>query len=291
MPLELRDLRYFLAVADELQITRAAARLHVSQPTLSEAMERLERIVGASLLLRHSGGVALTAAGEVLVAKATAALSAVDDAVAAVAAAAPEPLAIGFVPPLHDAADAKVTAFRATHPDVEVRWVALEYAGHVSRLRNSLVDVAFVWAPYDDVNIAFAAVASEALVVLMARDHALAIKDALTYGELIEAGDPTLRRDPPQMLLDPLYLADRTGYRRRHGGRVPASMDETWALVASGQAAALAPASVAQTYARGGVIWRELVGAPPAVLAVARRRADDRSEIRAFMASTRPTRR
>jgi DNA-binding transcriptional LysR family regulator len=291
MPLELRDLRYFLAVADELQITRAAARLHVSQPTLSEAMERLERLVGASLLLRHPGGVGLTAAGEVLVAKATAALSAVDDAIAAVVAAPPEPLAIGFVPPLHEAADAMVTTFRATHPDVEVRWVALDYAGHMSRVRNSSVDVAFVWAPYDDVNIAFAAVASEALVVLMASDHPLARRDVLRYHDVTDGSDPPMRRDPPQVLLDPLYLADRTGYRRRHGGRVPASMDETWALVASGQAAALAPASVAPPYARGGVIWRELVGAPPAVLVVARRRADDRSEIRAFVASTMPTRR
>src|SRR5688500_18445134 len=123
MALELRDLRYFLVVAEELHITRAAARLHVSQPTLSQAIERLEREVGAPLLVRHSGGVNLTAAGEMLVVKATAALAAVDDAIAAVAGVGPESLTVGFVPPVHDVAGAAVAALRAGYPGVDVRWV------------------------------------------------------------------------------------------------------------------------------------------------------------------------
>jgi DNA-binding transcriptional LysR family regulator len=293
MPLELRDLRYFLAVADELQITRAAARLHVSQPTLSQAMERLERNVGASLLLRHSGGVGLTAAGEVLVAKATAALAAVDDAVAAVTANLPEPLAVGFLPPVHEAAGAAVTALRAGHGDLDVRWVALDYADQLSRLRGSTVDVAFVWAPYDDVDVSFAEVTSEAQVILMASDHPLASRPAVTSDDVGDTRDRRLWRSAGEVLLDPCHLSDRAGYRRTHGGRVPATIDETWALVASGQATALAPASVAQAYARSGVIQRRVVDAAPAVLAIAWRSADTRPQIQALVelaASTRPAR-
>jgi DNA-binding transcriptional LysR family regulator len=277
MPLELRDLRYFLIVAEERQITRAAARLHVSQPTLSQAMERLERNVGASLLVRHSGGVDLTAAGELFVSKATACLAAVDDAVAAVTTNALEPLAVGFLPPVHAAAGAAIGAFRDRHRDVDVRWVALDYAGQLSRLRRSSVDVAFVWAPYDDVDIAFAAVVSEAQVVLMARDHPLAAKRELTYDDLDDVRDPA---GEGQTLLDPCYLTDTAGYGRRHAGRVPATMDETWARVASDYALALAPASVAQAHASAGVVCRRVVGGPPAVLALAWRCGDTRPEIR-----------
>ncbi|MDP8909159.1 MAG: LysR family transcriptional regulator [Chloroflexota bacterium] len=280
MPLELRDLRYFLVVAEECQITRAAARLHVSQPTLSQAMERLERNVGASLLVRHPGGVGLTVAGELFVSKATACLAAVDDAVAAVTTNTPEPLAIGFLPPVHAATGAAVSAFRDRHRDVDVRWVALDYAGQLSRLRNSSVDVAFLWAPYDDVDIDFAAVVSEARVVLIARDHPLAAKRRLTYADLCDMRDPHSWAGEGHALLDPCYLTDTAGYGRRHARRPPATMGETWARVASGHALALVPASVAEAHASAGVVWRSLVDVPPAVLALAWRRADRRAEIR-----------
>src|ERR1700760_342678 len=68
--IELRHLRYFVAVAEELHFGRAAERLHLAQPALSQQIRRLEEIVGAQLLLRTSRSVALTAAGEMLLERA-----------------------------------------------------------------------------------------------------------------------------------------------------------------------------------------------------------------------------
>src|ERR1700746_3518013 len=79
---ELRHLRYFVAVADAGTFTRAAERLFIAQPTLSQQIRRLEQIIGTPLLHRRHEGVQLTAAGTVLLTAARDALSAIDHAVA-----------------------------------------------------------------------------------------------------------------------------------------------------------------------------------------------------------------
>jgi DNA-binding transcriptional LysR family regulator len=89
MALTLRDLRYFVVVADELNMTRAAARLHLSQPALSTAVQRLEHEVGVALLQRHARGVALTPAGAAFASKARVALATAEDAVNASETAPP----------------------------------------------------------------------------------------------------------------------------------------------------------------------------------------------------------
>ena len=86
--IELRHLRYFLAVAEERHFTRAAARLHMSQPPLSAQIRQLEQRLGARLFVRGRGPVALTAAGEALLGPAYAALAALEGGVEAVRAAA-----------------------------------------------------------------------------------------------------------------------------------------------------------------------------------------------------------
>ena len=82
--IELRHLRYFLAVAEERHFTRAAARLHISQPPLSAQIRQLEQRIGSTLFVRSPGAVSLTAAGEALLQPAYASLAAVDAAVDAV---------------------------------------------------------------------------------------------------------------------------------------------------------------------------------------------------------------
>jgi DNA-binding transcriptional LysR family regulator len=86
--IELRHLRYFLAVAEERHFTRAAARLHVSQPPLSAQIRQLEQRLGTTLFVRSGRPVTLTAAGEALLPSVYAALAAVDAGVGAVRAAA-----------------------------------------------------------------------------------------------------------------------------------------------------------------------------------------------------------
>jgi LysR family cyn operon transcriptional activator len=86
VPVELRHLRYFLAVAEELSFTRAARQLYVSQPALSQQIRSLERIVGTPLFHRGPGGVQLTAAGNALIKPARSALAAVGEGIQAVRA-------------------------------------------------------------------------------------------------------------------------------------------------------------------------------------------------------------
>jgi DNA-binding transcriptional LysR family regulator len=274
MAVELRDLRYFLVVAEELQVTRAAARLHVSQPTLSQAIDRLERQVGAPLFTRHAAGVRLTAAGQVLVTKATAALAAVDEAIAAVAEAPPESLTIGFVPPVHDAAGAAAAALRSSHVDVDLRWVALDYAGTLHALRRAAIDVAFVWARSADPALSFASVIAERQTVLVARDHPLAARPAVSFDDLRHITERSSR----QLLLDPCALTEPRAPQER-ARPLPPTMDEIWALVASHEAVALVPASVGRRSARAGVVMRPVFDRPDAVLAVAWRTADTRREV------------
>ena len=88
MDVNLRSLRYFVAVAEELSVTRAAERLYVSQPALSKQIQQLERTLRATLLQRDPRGVTLTAAGEELLAQARPLVAAWDTAVRAVRAAA-----------------------------------------------------------------------------------------------------------------------------------------------------------------------------------------------------------
>ena len=121
--MELRTLRYFVAVAEELHFGRAATRLHMSQPPLSRAIKQLETDVGAALLHRSTAGVTLTPAGAVLLDEARALLDQADRVRVRVAAAAgAATLTVGI---LGDSADPGAirlaAAYRRRHPGVEVR--------------------------------------------------------------------------------------------------------------------------------------------------------------------------
>src|SRR5438552_7760225 len=108
MPLRLEQLRYFVTVAEEGQMTRAARKLHVAQPALSQAIAQLESELGIDLLARHARGVTLTPAGEAFLPKARLALAAATDAsttAETLARAAASMLEVGFIgpPPLVNA--------------------------------------------------------------------------------------------------------------------------------------------------------------------------------------------
>src|SRR3954468_10542980 len=125
MPVELRHLRYFVAVAEELHFGRAAERLHISQPPLSQAIRSLEDDLGCELFRRTSRQVELTTAGDALLEPARATLSMAHAAVAAAQEAANDlrgRLRIGVTPVArHGVAPAILSAFRARHPNVEVQ--------------------------------------------------------------------------------------------------------------------------------------------------------------------------
>ncbi|MBE8525824.1 LysR family transcriptional regulator [Amycolatopsis sp. H6(2020)] len=235
--MELRTLRYFVAVAEELHFGRAAARLHMSQPPLSRAIKQLETDVGAVLLLRSAAGVTLTPAGTALLAEARALLDQADQARVRVATAAGVPtLTVGI---LGDGADPAATrladAYRRQHPDVEVRVRDADLTDPTCGLRAGLVDVALTRGPFDETGLTV---------------HALR---ADPVGAVLRADDPLAGRAH-------LALADLTG---RRWFRFPDGTDPVWQAYWHGGEPREGPVVRAVQECLQAVLWNGTVGLMP----------------------------
>ncbi|MEV0095523.1 LysR substrate-binding domain-containing protein [Streptomyces sp. NPDC050738] len=186
--MELRTLRYFVAVAEELHFGRAAARLHMSQPPLSRAIKQLENEVGAVLLERSPAGVTLTPVGAVLLDEARALLdqaTRVRDRVAAAAGAAT--LTVGI---LGDSGDPDATRladlFRQRHPHVEIRIRETDLTDPTCGLHAGLVDVALTRGPFDDTGLDLHELRADPVGALLRTDDPLARQDRLELADLAD---------------------------------------------------------------------------------------------------------
>lgn len=262
--METRELRYFVAVAEELHFGRAAERLGMAQPPLSRAISQLERRLGATLLQRTSRTVSLTAAGEVLLTEARAVL----DAVAAAerrtrrAAAAPEGRAGLVLASKAGAANevvAKLLDRYAAEPGAVPVEVLLCGPGEQERtLRDGRADVAVLHLPYDDTTgLDTEVLLSEEQVVLLPAGHPLSTRVDLRLADLEDLADLPAPRWP-----------------RRDGtypdGPGPAVRDHTQLLqlIALGRTYLTVPDS-ARAQLGGGVVAVPLVDAPRAATLIA----------------------
>ncbi|MFG2036569.1 LysR family transcriptional regulator [Dactylosporangium sp. NPDC048998] len=184
--MELRTLRYFVAVAEELHFGRAAARLHMTQPPLSRAIKQLEADLGAVLLRRSPAGVELTPAGTALHAEARALLEQADQARARVAAAAGAgTLTIGTLADSAEQAGTRLAAaFRERHPGIEIRIREAGITDPTAGLRAGLADVALTRAPFDDSGIATRVLRADPIGVVLRADDPLAGRPALRLADL-----------------------------------------------------------------------------------------------------------
>jgi DNA-binding transcriptional LysR family regulator len=185
---ELRTLRYFVAVAEELHFGRAAARLHMSQPPLSRAIKRLETEVGAALFDRSSAGVRLTSVGAVLLDEARALLDQADRLrvrVAATAGAAT--LTVGI---LGDGSDPRATrlagAYRLRHSRVEVHVRETDLTDPTCGLHAGLVDVALTRGPFDETGLIVHELRTDPVGALLRADDPLAGRDSLKLADLVD---------------------------------------------------------------------------------------------------------
>ncbi|MFG1927796.1 LysR family transcriptional regulator [Cryptosporangium sp. NPDC048952] len=206
--MDLRLLRYFLAVVEERHLGRAAARLHMTQPPLSRAIRQLEDDLGATLLDRTPRGVSPTAAGEALYREGRALAEHVDRVRVAVRDAAGEAtLAIGT---LADAAEGVsgqlVAAFRQQHPRVAVTVHEADLSDPTAGLRAGLVDVAFTRTPFDDAGLRTYGLGSEPLGVVVRADDSLVGRPSVSESDL--AGRSWVRLPDGT---DPLWTAYWTG--------------------------------------------------------------------------------
>jgi len=297
--MELRHLRYFLAVAEELHFHRAAARLHISQPPLSQQIRALERELGVTLLERNRRRVTLTAAGESFRDDARSILAAVERAserARDVARGSLGTLSIGFVgsamfsPTLPDI----LRKFRAGHPEVELVLRELPTVAQLNALVRGELDIGVVRGPMEETEIdpqlELLTIQRENLVAALPADHPLASRRRLRPESLRgEAFVILERRDAPGL------FAGLASAMREAGG-VPddvlevAEMQTIISLVAGGFGVSLVPASVGQVD-RSGVAFRPLAGPTPTIeLSLAWRSGEDSPVRNAFIATARPAR-
>ncbi|MED7955163.1 LysR family transcriptional regulator [Streptomyces sp. BE303] len=184
--MELRTLRYFVAVAEELHFGRAATRLHMSQPPLSRAIKQLEAEVGALLLARSTTGVTLTPVGAVLLDEARALLDHADRVRVRVSAAAgAETITVGILGDGTDPGVARLAAaYRRNHPGLDIHIRDTDLTDPTCGLRAGLVDVALTRAPFDETALTVRTLRADPVGVVLRADDPLARRDRLRLAEL-----------------------------------------------------------------------------------------------------------
>jgi DNA-binding transcriptional LysR family regulator len=259
-----------VAVAQEGQMTRAARRLQLAQPALSQAIARLEGQLGVKLLERNPRGVTLTAAGAAFLAKAHATLDAVEDLNATTrswARAQTGRLHAGFMsltPPMM--AGDLFARFQAEHPEATIEWRQLGYPTLEPRSWLGDSDVGLIWFAPTAPGLSRQAVRSSPLVVAMHQRHRLADREELRVEDVLEETFPGVVDwcDPGWLGYWGLDAYRGAPARRTDDGAV--TPEEVASIVASGRAITTVPAIVAVPFAHLGIRAVPLIDADPAVL-------------------------
>lgn len=176
--LDMRLLRYFVAVADEGNFTRAAERLHIAQPPLSRAIQQLEAQVGASLFDRSDRPLRLTSVGKLLYAQALQLLARLDDVDTMIKAAARSRrrrLVIGFVAStIYARLPALIREFRKQADDVELVMVEIMTLEQIAALKDGRIDVGFGRIRFEDPAVRRIILRNEPLIAALPLSHPLA---------------------------------------------------------------------------------------------------------------------
>ncbi|BCJ28653.1 LysR family transcriptional regulator [Actinocatenispora sera] len=184
--MELRGLRYFVAVAEERHLGRAAARLRMTQPPLSRAMHRLEAEFGTTLLDRTPGGVEPTEAGRILYDGARVLLEHADQLVARVRSISGRAtLTVGSLADTAELVGGRIVpAFRQVHPTVSVRVHEADLRDPSAGLRSGLADVALTRSPFDDTGLRSHVLHAEPVGLVVRDDDPLAGQQAVRLADL-----------------------------------------------------------------------------------------------------------
>jgi DNA-binding transcriptional LysR family regulator len=271
--MELKQLRYFVTVAEELHFSRAAARLHLAQSALSAQIRRLEAEVGGLLLLRSTRQVELTPAGQALLTDGRAILAAAEATLGRVQALArgeTSSFSIASLGPVPGALFSPLlSTFSGRHPQVRMDVRAIEFSEMVSALRTGKADVAFLYAPLDEDDLEVTPLISEPRVVVVPSTHALAAREWLVPADL--AGETFVAQPDvtPLAWRDYWMLVDEVGHRPRISPYVGDNLEEWLYLIGRGEGVDTCPAIIARYFARPDVRFVPLRDAAPTTLVLA----------------------
>jgi DNA-binding transcriptional LysR family regulator len=246
--LDMRKLRYFVAVAEELNFGRAARRLHIAQPVLSRQIRSLEDELGVQLFVRDSRGTELTAAGTQLLEDARFMLresNALQDRL--IRATTPTvTVVVGVMPGL--LATAAVRKFEAAEPLFRAQVVQVGWADQVEVVRRGDADVVYAREPIDHQGLGTAALLEEPRVALLPSDDPLASQESVRLADL---GTRRLLQDPQTV---PEWYAVATAEQRDAATRKMAStVEEKLERVAAQEGFVILPRSTTAFYRRPDV--------------------------------------
>jgi DNA-binding transcriptional LysR family regulator len=296
---DLRQLRYFIAVAEELHFSRAAERLHLDQPTLSRHVRRLEEKLGVKLLDRTTRTVALTDAGEAFLDKAREVIAAADSAVSAardVGGGRTGVLRVGMMVQVAEPLRSEAfNLFEARYPDVELKPRSYPFVDPACGLESGETDVALVWLPIEHPQIETEQLFEEPRYFIVANNHRLARRRAIRREDV---EDEPFFTWPESWGLSPTAMAwgdffqlePRLDGTRRVSGAEVHDEDEWLDALVRGRAISTAPASAKTYYGWPGITFIRAQGIEPAVVAVAWRRDENNPLVTNFLEVVREVR-
>ncbi len=285
MDIELRHLRAFVTVAEELSFTKAAKRLFVAQQALSVQIRQLEQRVGAPLLVRTTRSVSLTPAGEALFAQARLLLSGAEAAVAAARHAslgASTTLRVGFVAAIdHIEVAAAIDEFAARRPDVVLMIHFGDLLDPTGGVREGSADVAFGYGPFDSSGLALEPTYREPMGVAMSVHHPLADRAAVTIADVVS--EPTFDFPTPDAAWRAFWSAQP--YRDGKPPRFVAqfrTLDGLVSALRAGLGVHLATEPLSHVLGED-LVWRPLPAHPLLERWVIRRSDDERPVVTDFV--------
>ncbi|MEV4433850.1 LysR substrate-binding domain-containing protein [Streptomyces sp. NPDC049585] len=276
--LDLRLVRYFTVVAEQRHFGRAAAVLHLAQPSLSRQIRRLEEQLGARLLDRTPQGTHPTEAGETFLRHARTLLRSAAQAVAQTRQTAePTRVAIGYTTGL--IITPAVRDLRRQHPEAQVHTHHLAWNQPRAALLKHQVDVVVARMPFATDGLQVTVLYDEPRLLMVSVDHRLAGKESVVLDDIAE--------EPMVCLPDPVWNAfwrvdPRPDGRRAPEGPVVESIEDKHEVIASGQAVALVPAGAMTTNRRPDLVTIAVRGVEPGQVVLATRAGDRRSLVAAF---------
>jgi len=285
--MELRQLQYFLAVAEELNFSRAAARLQIAQPPLSRQIRQLEQELGVELFRRTKRRVELTEAGRVFLEEARHILSQVKQGVRVAQRASRGEigrLVVGFEgSSTYDVIPVSLKVYRERFPEVDLVVYAMTTEEQIQALLENRIGIGFVVSPLNDKKLAIEIILREALILAIPESHPLVARNEVRVRELEGESFIMFQRNRGCGLYDQVIaICQRAGF----SPRVIQEADEIQVMlgfVAAGLGITLLSASV-QQFQRPGVVYRTLQPSTPKVtLALACRRDDPSAVLQAFI--------
>lgn len=291
--MELRHLRYFIAVAEALHFGRAAEKLHMAQPPLSQQIRQLEAELNFQLFHRTKRSVQLTEAGQVFLDECHRIFAQLDQAVQLgrqTSRGEVGQLVIGFVSSAaYSVLPPVLTQFRKAFPAVDLTLRELTTDQQVQWLRENRIDVGLVRPPVNDAAFELKTVLKESLVVALPEAHPLASQATVALRSLSQEPFILFPRRLAPGLYDPIISLCQTANFSPRVVQEAIQMQTIVSLVAAEMGIAIVPVSI-QNLQRTGVVYRPLQEpTPEAAIALIWRRGETSSVVNRFLATVQTT--